>query len=169
MHEIMWKHTQIHLHNACSGAHTHMHTATVLIFIHSHTHFYECNNGLYTFVCSLASCFSSRLVCLYTLVLYRNWSRGRKRERERRVNPPQKAFVLNSLSFWPRSTKWGLQIYCTEKLYLVCYTKLLFYFTDDKKCERTGLALQQFKDGSEPPLGCNIAWKEGDYTHWIRD
>lgn len=28
--------------------------------------------GLHTFVCSLASCFSSRLVCLYTLVLYRN-------------------------------------------------------------------------------------------------
>lgn len=33
-----------------------------------------------TLVCSLASCFSSRLVCLYTRVLYRNWGAGSARD-----------------------------------------------------------------------------------------
>lgn len=46
---------------------------------------------------------------------------------------------------------------------------LLFYFTEDKNCERKCLALEQFKGGLEPPLGHNIEWKEGDCTHWIRD
>lgn len=68
----------------------------------------------------------------------------KEKENEELILTPR-AFVLNSLSFWPRSTKWGLQIYCTEKLYLVCYTKVLLYFTEDKKFERNGLALQQFK------------------------
>lgn len=62
----------------------------------------------------------------------------------------QRAFVLNSHSFWPRFTKWGLQIHCTVELYLVCFTNLHFYFTEDETCERDGLALLQFRVSAGP-------------------
>ncbi len=125
-------------------------------------------NGLHTLVCSLANCFSSRLVCLYTLVLYRNWTRDRKREGTWRVNRTQRAFVLNSHSFWPRSTKWGLQIYCAEKLYLVCCTNLLSTHWRQELCRKCSGFTAVWRH-FEPPLGHNMAWKGGDCTDWIGD
>jgi len=55
--------------------------------------------------------------------------RQKKEKGNKELISAQRAFVLNSLSFWPRSTKWGLQI---EETSFIWFATQAFYSAPQK-------------------------------------